>query len=130
MKTRRDFVTNSSSASYIICFARISDKKKAKEIIDKHDIEIMNADDVRHQMTYGELGADWAGACIWGVDKILNDNPDSEFVVIEGYNDADYDDDGEPEYNYDFDEDKIIADITEANGFTNIEIAEGEGRNG
>ena len=107
MKTRRDFVTNSSSASYIICFARISDKKKAKEIIDKHDIEILNADDVRHQMTYGELGADWAGACIWGVDKILNDNPDSEFVVIEGYNDADYDDDGEPEYNYDFDEDKI-----------------------
>jgi len=130
MKTRRDFVTNSSSASYIICFARISDKKKAKEIIDKHDIEILNADDVRHQMTYGELGADWAGACIWGVDKILNDNPDSEFVVIEGYNDADYDDDGEPEYNYDFDEDKIITDITEANGFTNIEVAEGEGRNG
>ena len=130
MKTRRDFVTNSSSASYIICFARISDKKKAKEIIDKHDIEILNADDVRHQMTYGELGADWAGACIWGVDKILNDNPDSEFVVIEGYNDADYDDDGEPEYNYDFDEDKIITDITESNGFTNIEVAEGEGRNG
>lgn len=130
MKTRRDFVTNSSSASYIICFARISDKKKAKEIIDKHDIEILNADDVRHQMTCGELGADWAGACIWGVDKILNDNPDGEFVVIEGYNDADYDDDGEPEYNYDFDEDKIITDITEANGFTNIEVAEGEGRNG
>lgn len=130
MKTRRDFVTNSSSASYIICFARISDKKKAKEIIDKHDIEILNADDVRHQMTYGELGADWAGACIWGVDKILNDNPDDEFIVIEGYNNADYDDDGEPEYNYDFDEDKIITDITEANGFTNIEVAEGEGRDG
>lgn len=130
MKTRRDFVTNSSSASYIICFARISDKKKAKEIIDKHDIEILNADDVRHQMTYGELGADWAGACIWGVDKILNDNPDDKFIVIEGYNNADYDDDGEPEYNYDFDEDKIITDITEANGFTNIEVAEGEGRDG
>lgn len=130
MKTRRDFVTNSSSASYIICFARISDKKKAKEIIDKHDIEILNADDVRHQMTYGELGADWAGACIWGVDKILNDNPDDKFIVIEGYNNADYDDDGEPEYNYNFDEDKIITDITEANGFTNIEVAEGEGRDG
>lgn len=130
MKFRKDFVTNSSSASYIICFARISDKKKAKEIIDKYDIEILNADDVRHQMAYGELGADWAGACIWGVDKILNDNPDDEFIVIEGYNDADYDDDGEPEYNYDFDEDKIITDITEANGFTNIEVAEGEGRNG
>ena len=35
MKFRNSFVTNSSSSSYIICFARIADEEKAQKIIDK-----------------------------------------------------------------------------------------------
>lgn len=133
MKVREDFVTNSSSASYIICFARIADKEKAQKIIDKHELDeenIYDAAGVKGRMHWGTLGADWAGATIWGADDILAKHPDDNFVIVTGYNDADYDEDCEPVYNYDFDEDEIIADITEENGFTDIEVATGEGRDG
>lgn len=130
MKIRKDFVTNSSSASYIICFARIADKDKAQAIIDKHDIDVFSNEEIAKKMCFGELGADWAGALIFGVDKVLDENPDSSFIVIEGYNEAGYDDDYEPVYDYNFYEDAAIEDITEGNGFADISVASGEGRDG
>ena len=134
MKIRTDFVTNSSSSSYIICFARIADEEKAKAIIDKHDIDILSVEDVRHEMRWGELGADWAGVCIWSADRILKEHPDDKYIILEECNDAfevwDEDsDDYYVEYDYDFEVNDVIEDITEENGFANIEIAEGEGRN-
>ena len=36
MKIRSDFVTNSSSSSFICCFARIADPIKAQAILEKH----------------------------------------------------------------------------------------------
>lgn len=135
MKIRTDFVTNSSSSSYIICFARIADEEKAKTIIDKHNIAILTEKDVRHEMRWGELGADWAGACIWDADKILKAHPDDKYIILEDWNDAfevweEETDDYYVEYDYDFEVNDAIEDITEENGFANIEIAEGEGRNG
>ena len=135
MKIRRDFVTNSSSASYIICFARIKDAQKAQAIIDKHDIDILTEKDVRAEMHWGDLGADWAGACIWNADSILKEHPDDKYIILEGYNDAceywdEETDDYCIDYDYNFVVNDAIDDITEANGFANIEIAEGEGRNG
>lgn len=130
MKVRTDFVTNSSSSSYIICFARISDEEKAKAIIDQHDLDVFDVDGVKRHMWCGELGAYWCGATIYGVDKMLQDNPDSKFIIIEDSNEADYDDDCEPIYDYDFSMNDAISEITEENGFVDIEIAEGEGRNG
>lgn len=134
MKIRTDFVTNSSSSSYIICFARIADEEKAKAIIDKHNIAILTEKDVRHEMRWGELGADWAGACIWDADRILKAHPDDKYIILEDWNDAfevweEETDDYYVEYDYDFEVNDAIEDITEENGFANIEIAEGEGRN-
>lgn len=134
MKIRTDYVTNSSSSSYIICFARIADEEKAKTIIDKHNIAILTEEDVRHEMRWGDLGADWAGACIWDADKILKAHPDDKYIILEDWNDAfevweEETDDYYVEYDYDFEVNDAIEDITEENGFANIEIAEGEGRN-
>ena len=135
MKFRQDFVTNSSSASYIICFARIEDKDKAKYIINQHNITPLNADDVRYEMRWGELGADWAGACIYGVKKILDEHPNDKYIIIEDYNDAieywdEETDDYLIDYDYSFRMNDVIDDITVENGFADIDIAEGEGRNG
>lgn len=135
MKIRQDFVTNSSSSSYIICFARIEDEEKTQSIIDKHNISVLNEEDVRGEMRWGELGADWAGACIWEAGAILKKNPDSKYIILEECNDAweAWDDEAGDviiEYDYDFRVNDIITDITEENGFTDIYVAEGEGRNG
>lgn len=131
MKIRTDFVTNSSSSSFIICFARIADAEKAQKVIDKYNLSVLDVDGVNGEKNwYGELGADWCGTIIYGVDDVLKKHPDSKYIVIEDSNDADYDDDYEPIYNYDFAMNDAIAAITEENGFANIEISEGEGRDG
>jgi uncharacterized phage-like protein YoqJ len=135
MKIRNDFVTNSSSSSYIICFARIADEEKANAIINKHDIDVLSEEDVRYEMRWGELGADWAGACIWGADSVLKAHPDDKYIILEECNDAvEYWDEESDSYDiiydYDFSINDAIDDITKENGFSDIEIAEGEGRNG
>ena len=130
MKFREDFVTNSSSASYIICFARVADMDKAKPIIDKYELDLLDVDDVKHEMRWGELGAEWAGAELYGTDEILEAHPDDKYIIIEDCNDAYYDDDDEPVYDYDFDANEAIDNITVENGFADIDVAEGEGRNG
>lgn len=135
MKFRQDFVTNSSSASYIICFARIADMEKAKPIIDKYNIDILDYADVKHEMRWGELGAEWAGACIWGADKIIEAHPNDKYIIIEECNDAytKYDEEYDeymPVYDYCFSVNEAIESIKTENGFADIDVAEGEGRNG
>ena len=132
-KIRMSFVTNSSSSSFIICFARIADKEKAQKIIDKYDLNVFDRNGVNGEKNWcGELGADYAEAIIWNVDDILEAHPDDEFIIIEDSNEAYYDDDdyGELIYNYNFAMNDAIDEITEENGFADIEIAEGEGRDG
>ena len=95
----------------------------------------MTEEDVRHEMRWGDLGADWAGACIWDADRFLKAHPDDKYIILEECLDADEYWDEERgdvciDYCYDFAVNDAIADITEKNGFTDIEIAEGEGRNG
>ena len=132
MKIRTDFVTNSSSSSYIICFARIADEEKANKIIEKHNLDIFDADGVEGEKSWcGELGAEWCGATIWCVDEILEEHPSDKYIIIEDWNDAYYDEDSdEPIYDDCFAMDEAIGDITEENGFDHIYTAYGEGRNG
>lgn len=131
MKIRIDYVTNSSSSSYIICFARIANEEKAKKIIDKYDLDVFDADGVDEEKNWlGELGASWCGATIWGVDKVLAAHPDDKYIIIEDKNDADYNDWGEPIYDDSFYMDEAIAEIIEENGFADIDSAYGEGRDG
>lgn len=135
MKFREDFVTNSSSASYIICFARIKDEEKANKIIEKYNLDVFSVDDVKHEMRWGELGADWAGASLWGTNEILKKYPDDRYIIIEECLDAEeyWDDEIKDvviDYDYNFRSNDAIGNITEENGFADIECAEGEGRNG
>lgn len=132
MKIRTDFVTNSSSSSYVICFARIADEEKANKIIEKYCLDVFDVDGVEDQKNWlGELGASWCDATIWGVNRVLEKYPNDKFVIIEDRNDAYYDEDSlEPVYCDEFDMDDAINEITEENGFANIESAYGEGRDG
>ena len=131
-----DYVTNSSSSSYIICFARIADEEKAKAIIEKHNLAILDVEGVNEEKNWcGEMGADYAGAIIWNADAILEAHPNDKYIIIEDSNDAYEEWDEEYDsydicYDYNFAMNDAIEEITEENGFANIEIAEGEGRNG
>lgn len=130
MKIRNGFVTNSSSASFIVCFARVENEEKAKKIAEKHEFTLLSKEEVEGYKHCGEYGAYWAGAVAYSVDDVMREHPESKFVYMEDYNEADYDEDGDPIYDYDFKIDSTIAEITEQNGFVDIEISEGEGFDG
>lgn len=131
MKIRSGFVTNSSSSSYIICFARIEDKEKANPIMEKYKLHTYTAEDIKNEMWCGELGCDWAGAICYDAPSVIKKYPDDKFVLLEDWIDADWDDEtDEYIFYYDFSCNNAIEEITKENGFANIEVAEGEGFNG
>ena len=108
-------MTNSSSSSYIICFARIADEEKANKIIKENNLSVFVKQDVEHEMRWtGYLGADWAGAELWDTKNVLKEHPDDKFIIIEDWIDASWDDDAEEYvFYYDFDMNDVIDKITE-----------------
>lgn len=100
MKFRKDFVTNSSSSSFICCFARIADPEKAQAVLDKHGdrIEVYTAEEVlaniKNRRWGAWLEADWAGVDVTPTEDYIRDHAESKFVVAEDRQDIDEDEDG------------------------------------
>lgn len=142
MKLRNGFVTNSSSSSFIICFARIADKEKADKIIDKYkndvDLEIYSGRECLEEMENRRwskwLEWDWAGIDATPSEDYINEHIDDNFIVVKDYADIE---DPEDYWDYDWDENdhdpetlEAIDAITEENGFADIDCQYGAGRNG
>ena len=140
-KIRVGFVTNSSSSSFIICFARIEDKGKAQKIIDRYkedvDLKVYSGkeclDEMQHSRWSNWLEWDWAGIDATPSEDYINEHIDDNFIVIKDYADIE-----DPEWGYyDWDESdhdsiaiEAIDAITEKNGFVDMDCQYGAGRNG
>jgi len=138
MKIRADFVTNSSSSSFIAVFARIADKEKAQPIIEKYGYDTYTGEELLKAMgnrSWSKLFEwDWAGVDITPSEDYVQKNIDSEFIFYSDSEDID-ESDGEP--NYDIDSDDFSEETMEAidavnieNGFVDVESDYGAGRNG
>ena len=140
-KIRLGHVTNSSSSSFIVCFARIADKEKAQKIIDEYkkniDLEIYSGRECLEEMENRRwskwLEWDWAGIDATPSKDYINEYIDNDFIVITDYSDIE-----DPEWGeYDWDENyhdpktlDAISEITEKNGFADIDCQYGAGRDG
>lgn len=139
MKIRTDFITNSSSSSFIAVFAKIADKEKAQPIIDKHGYDTYTGEEllkeIKNSNRWSKLFEwDWAGVDVTPTEEYLQKNITSEFIFYSDSEDID-ESDGEPNYdiNYDdFSSDTIeaIDAVDKANGFTDIDCDYVAGRNG
>ena len=138
MKIRSDFVTNSSSSSFICCFARIADPIKAQAILEKHKdrIEVYTSEEVLENIKNDRWGrwleADWAGVDVTPKEDYIKEHVGDQFVVSEDRQDIDEDEDGYPDYDVDYSyfNTAAIDDITKENGFAEIDCQWGAGRDG
>ncbi|HET7733348.1 MAG TPA: hypothetical protein VFK73_05855 [Paludibacter sp.] len=147
MKFKCDFVTNSSSSSYIAVFAKINNANahKAMKIVKKYNLYdcLMEGSEILEKMKsrwFCELGADWAGVDLTPDKSEIEEN--AKYIFWEecgGAGDGDYafDTSGNGDMNYDVDvsdfrdeEQEIFDAINKDNGFENIEKGYGAGRNG
>lgn len=150
MKYRLDFVTNSSSSSFIGVFAEITNIDEATTIVAQHkdkmnmyDDAILTGERILNDMSgewwYG-YGADWAGVDLTPRrDEI---DPNKFYLLWESYGGAGDDDSAfwipeAEEMNYDVTfsdftqaEQNIFCAITDSEAFKILHFGFGAGRNG
>lgn len=138
MKFRQDFVTNSSSSSFIAVFARVSDKEKAQPIIEKYGYDTYTGEEllaeVRNHKWSKVFDWEWAGVYLTPSEEYVQKNIASEFIFFSDSEDID-ESDGEPNYDIDYDDFssstiEAINEVDESNGFTDIDSSYGAGRDG
>lgn len=152
MKIRSGFVSNSSSSSFICCYAKVKDLEKAQAYIREHSKKFGSYGDEPRLLTTKEAlekkegwdgyGADWAGVFL--EPDIDETNWEDHYLVFESYGGAgDGDSDFMPGYpqSYDMDYDVDYSDFEDeetsfidgvclSNGFEDVHIGYGAGRNG
>lgn len=139
MKVRMDFVTNSSSSSFIAVFAKIDNKEKAQPIIEKYGYDIYTGEQLLKEMSHSRWSKlfewDWAGVDVTPSERYVEDNITSEFIFFSDSEDIQEDEDGDTNYDIDSSDfsnwtNEAIDAVNKHNGFTDIDCQYGAGRNG
>ena len=138
MKFRKDFVTNSSSGSFICCFARVEDPQKAQEVLDKYsEIEVYTGRQALDQVERSEwadwLEYGWASINTTPSAEYLCNHLDDTFIVAMDSFDIDESEDDYNRYIVNFEDFPVCTQemfdaIAEENGFADINCQFGAGR--